>query len=367
MGVGGKKLIRCELKKLLKMRVIVIPLLFLFGYMIYSMVTNGEFGYDYADNMLIVAEKDGNVIQGQSAYEHNKEIAQKYTGKIDESLLAKIHNDYENTYNQKKIQVYDSTLYFFDRVFKISNSKYLAVDDVWKDRTVQYGFTGDWDAYNSILGDFFAIFGLCVVAFAAPIFTNEKECHMTQQLCIAKKGGDKLLWNKIKMLFLVVNTFMIGMLTLVSVIHFAKYGFANANVSIQSSPERTYVKSLLSCTVGQLALYKIVIGCVGCNALLCVATLISIVADSSLNSFMASFAGNWLFCYSVVHFVVNDKRVDTILALHPVNMSSDFLIKIMTSWNSVWLMQSLRFLVILIIVYVMIKIWRTKSFYRSTN
>ena len=84
-------LIKNEVHKLFKIKVLPFSLLVVILGLIYLMMIYGEFGYDisrllttHSDKGLIAySEKDGRLLTGQEGYEQNKKVASMYSEEIN--------------------------------------------------------------------------------------------------------------------------------------------------------------------------------------------------------------------------------------------------------------------------------------------
>lgn len=353
-----------EIKKIIKMKVFIFPLLFIMGYLIYLMTVNGEFGYDYADNPFIVVHDKGKEYYGEEAYIRNKKEASEYAGQVNDDLLKQIHKKYM----KQGLEDYNTTYSFFDKTFKIADKEYLKKKDVWRDMDITYGFTGDWEEYNSILKGLFSVYALAVVAIAAPLFTYEKENNMTQLICTSKNGGEKFLSNKIRAVAILLNAFLAAVLIMIIIVHFAQYGFSGWDVSIQCSVRGEFVNTDLSCNMAQYALLQILSGFFGCNVLMVTALFISILCNDSLNSLLVAVFGNWALSYPVIHFAVKSNLLDTVLSVLPANIASvSTLITVISSWGQLYCLWGMQILIFIFILKMMSRTWKTKRYYQEVR
>ena len=361
-------IIRSEIGKLFRMKIMILPILMMLGVIIMNMFDYGTLGYDNSRWRLAYSQKDGELLYGQEGYERNKEVATAYQGEVTDELIEKLHRDYENApYAELDgSPVYDYTYRFFDAVFGISYEHYLSKEDVWGevDGTIRYGFTGDWDAYGYIITQFFRFFAIFIIIFASPLFPYERECGMLETVATVKHGGESLLKYKIKAVFITANVILFVVLAILSILHFSKYGFANADVSIQCSGDRQYVTAVLDCTMGELTVFKLLFGIVGCNLILLLTVLVSMLSMTSLASLCVAMVSIWALNYKMVHALVNNDIVNILLAFIPVNaLDIDSLIKSVSN-KAVLYMVLAGLIAIFVVVSLFIKkLWKTRQFY----
>lgn len=339
-------MVKKEIYKLLRMKTTIISIVIVFFAILFSLICNGEFGYDLSDNMITYSENNGEIINGKEGYEHNKEVATLYKGKVTDAFLKKLQKDYRSsTYVVvDDTKFYNATYRFFEDIARIEQEHYICKDEIWrKSDGIVYGFSGDWDAYCNVLEKLFCVFSFFVIIFASPVFTYEKECGMLEMIGTMKNGGEHFIRHKIRAVFIVVNAYMAVLLIFVSSLHFFQYGFANFDVSIQCSFEKEYITALLDCNLGQLALYKLIFGVVGCNVILLISFSISMLSRGSLESLIISIFLIWGFRYSIIYELFMNKMKDIILALFPVNLLNiDFLVKSVSSEKSLYIILSLH-------------------------
>ena len=362
-------MVRAEMYKLFRMKIAILPVFVVLGVVVYSLFHFGEFGYDLSDSITAYSEMDGKMILGQKGYEHNKKIAKIYKGEITDCLLEKINNDYQqSTYvNLNGIKFYNGTFRFFHDVFNIGEEHYLGCDEVWGKHAgkIEYGFAGDWDAYISIIDNFFHVFSLFILVFAAPLFTYEKECDMAEMIGTVRYGGNLLYKYKMQAVFIVVNFFLVAVLGFISILHFSRYGLINGDVSIQCSMDKTLVSSVISCSMAEFAVYKLVFGIVGCNMVLLLTVLSSILSVRSLAALGAAFISVWIFHYSVVHGLVKNNALDILLAILPVNaLEVETLMKAISSKEILYVLLIIQITLLIGGILLIKKIWGTKRFYK---
>ena len=350
------------------MKTTVLAVLIVLGMVIYSMFTYGEFGYDRSMTMAAYSELDGKMVSGRRGYEHNKEVATAYKGEVTEEFLKKMHEDYNASsfavVNDSKF--YNGTYRFFRDVFAIEHEHYFGKEEVWGkvDGSIIYGFSGDWDSYGNILGDLFKAFSFFIIIFAAPLFTNERECGMLETVGTVRYGGNQLLKYKMKAVFTVLNVFLFVMLVFVSIFHFSQFGFANADVSIQCSAEKSFVTALLSCNMGQLTVFKLLFGVLGCNMILMSVVLISMLSMSSLASLCISFIATWALNYTIVHALVRHRVLDMVLAILPVNaLDIESLIKAASDKVVLCVIFILQMVIFIGLFVITKKLWDKRTFY----
>ena len=350
------------------MKTAILAVLIVLGMVIYSLFSYGEFGYDLSRTMTAYTEIDGEMVFGQKGYEHNKKVATSYKGEVTEDFLQKMHEDYNaSSYavvNDSKF--YNGTYRFFQDIFAIEHEHYFGKEDVWSevDGSVIYGFTGDWDSYGNILGDIFKAFSFFIIIFAAPLFTNERECGMLETVGTVRYGGEQLLKYKMKAVFIVLNIFLFAMLAFVSILHFSQYGFANADVSVQCSAEKSFVNAVLSCNMGQLTIFKLLFGVLGCNMILMSVVLISMLSMSSLASLCTALVATWALNYRIVHALFNHRILDMILALLPVNaLDIESLIKAVPNKVVLCVILVVQTAVFIGLSVITKKLWNKRTFY----
>ncbi len=364
-------MIKEELYKLFKMKVIFISLFFVIVIIIYSMIIYGEFGYDLSDRFIAFSEKNGEFLTGQAGYEQNKAVATKYAKEVNDIFLKQLHKDYNtSTYAEiDDFKLYNSTYSFFQDVFNIQSAHYFSKDAVWKniDGVVRYGFSGDWDAYGHIVSNFFSVFTVFIIVFAAPLFAFERECNMTELLGTAKNGGKQLFKHKLSAVFIAVNIIMFTMLVIISIIHFSNYGFANAEVSIQCSFEKKFVSSVLKCTMGQITFCQILFSILGCNLILLVTIIVSMLSQTSLTGFAISFVITWIFSFPIVKTIVNDYVLYLLLSVLPINgLYITTLIRNVSTWNVLYSVLVIQ-IVLLVALYIVTKVWILKLFFTKID
>ncbi len=365
-------MLRHQVFKLFKIKVLPFSLLLLIGALLYSMAVYGEFGHDISrwltiysyKGLITYSEENGELISGQKGYEKNKEVANQYAGKVDDLFLAQLHSDftassYVGFENGKRF--YNATYSFFRDIFNIGSENYAHRDDVWGnvEGTVKYGFSGDWDAYGNILNDFFFFFSFFIIIFTTPVFTYDRECNMSELLGTVEKGGRDLFKFKAKICFFTINFLMFLMIMIISTIHFLQYGFANADVNIQCSFEQKFINSSLNCTMGQLALWRLLFGIIGCNTILLSTMLISMLCRTSLSAFAISLAATWLLGYPVLQMMGNTNITNIFFVVMPVNsLYINALIKEASTWYVLWGIFIIRSVLFLILSITAVVIWR---------
>lgn len=361
-------IIKIEIGKLFRIKIVILPILLVLGTIVYSMIKNGEFGYDYSNSIIAYSEKDGKLIYGQKGYEQNKKVAMSYKGEVTDAFLEQMHNDYNNASyaNVNGSKFYNSTYSYFYDVFYIDESDYITGDELWKnDKThVIYGFSGDWDSYMGIIDDFFKIFTVFIIVFAAPLFTFEKECGMVEMVGTVKYGGDLLLKYKVKAVFIVVNIFLFAVLLLISIIHFSQYGFTNADVGVQCSYLWKVYDTSVNCSLGEFSVLKILFGIIGCNIILLFSVLISMLCKNSLASLSVSFVSVWILCDKIVNGIIYNKILNIILAILPINaLSAEYLIRAVSNKFVIYMIFIIQIILFFAISLLINKLWRAKIFY----
>ncbi len=367
-------LIKNEVHKLFKIKVLPFSLLVVILGLIYLMMIYGEFGYDisrllttHSDKGLIAySEKDGRLLTGQEGYEQNKKVASMYSEEINDVFLAQLHADYKSSSYvsfENGERFYNATYSFFQDVFNIGAENYGKRNDVWGKvkGSIQYGFTGDWEALENILHSFFLLFSIFIIIFAAPLFTFDRECGMNAYLNTAKNGGSNLLKYKIVAMFGAINILMFVVLIVISTIHFVQYGFANANVNIQCSYDQRYIGATINCTMGQLTIWTLISGIIGCNMILLLTVLISMINNTTLASFSISLAIIWLPGYPFMQMLENDCILRLLLSVVPVNaLYVNALIRDISTWNALWGIFLMRLILFGILFFITTMVWRKK-------
>ncbi|MDE5777253.1 MAG: hypothetical protein K2I10_01890 [Lachnospiraceae bacterium] len=366
---GGDTIVKYEIYKIFRNKIVYVPIVLVVIVVLYAMLANGEFGYDNCDVMIAYSEIDGELVNGERGYLHNKEIADYYKGIVDEHYLAKMQEAYKaSSYASMEdgIRFYNSTFRFFQEIFYIQEESYLTKNDVWGNNTIIYGFTGDWDAYGNVLEKFFQAFSFFIIIFAVQLFTHEKECGMTEILGTAKYGGNLLLRYKSMAAFCVMNILMFLILVFISLVHFGQYGFINADVSIQCSTEKAMAGAVIACNMGQLTAWKIVFGILGCNVLLCVTILISVLSESSVTALAVAVCSTWICSYSIVHNLVRSPVIDVLLAVIPINaFSMESLVNAVTTQAQIGMVSIFVIVFAGLITLILKNIWSRKFFYRG--
>jgi len=370
---GDAMLIKSEIYKLIKLKASFLPLFLAIGAIVCSMLIYGSFGYSISSRMIrtfnldmgmiAYSEKDGEPLSGQEGYALNKEVATRYRGEVNDSFLAQLHLDFNaSSYledaNGERFN--NATYAFFRDVFNIASENYAKRDDIWGDvaGSIQYGFSGDWDAYGNILHNFFLSFSLFVIVFVAPLFTYDRECNMTAILDTAKNGGRQLFKEKAWTAFLAVNILMLTLLMVISVIHFSRYGFANANVSIQCSLEKKFVDAAVNCTMGQLTVWRILFGASSCNIVLLVTMLVSMLNRTTLSAFVISIAVTWPLSYPIVQLVANSYISNLLLFVAPVNgLFMTVVLREASSWHIFLGIFTVRLVLFVLLFFITGKIW----------
>lgn len=369
-------MIRYEMYKSLKTKTVLAALFQVFGVMVFSVLLYGGFDYNLTEFMsaakiadvISISEKDGELLHCFEGYEHNKSVASNYAGIVDDAFLENLHTDinassYADIGDGNKL--YNSTYRFFDYAFNLSSDNPLTYDDIWGDfdGQIKYGFTGDWDAYGSLIQNLFLAVSVFAMAFAAPLFTYDKECGMMRLLGAAEYGAGCLLKHKAKAAFIAVNLLLLALLAIISVIHFTRYGFANADVSIQCCFERRYIFSDLNCTMGQLAVIRILFGIIGCNTILALTMFVSMLSKNTLAAFAISLAATWSLSYPVMRIIGNDFILNFIMYAIPINaLYANYIFREVATWQAVWSIFTLRIIIFTALMYITATVWKKKYF-----
>lgn len=332
----------------------------------------GEFGHNISrlltiysnKGMISYSEKNGELLSGQKGYEQNKEVATRYEGEVNDLFLAQLHSDFiSSSYVgfEDGERFYNATYSFFQEVFNIGSENYAKKDDVWGEveGTVRYGFTGDWDAYGNILHNFFFLFSFFVIIFAAPLFSYDRECNMSEFLGTVENGGSRLFKFKARAAFCAVNFLMFMILIVISIIHFSQYGFANANVNIQCSFEQRFIGTMINCTMGQLTIWRLLFGVIGCNTVLLITMLISMLSRTTLTAFAISLLVTWLPGYPVLQMIGNDCILNLFLSVIPINaIYINVLIREVSAWYVLCGIFMIRLVLFVILFFITVMIWK---------
>lgn len=360
-------MIKSEICKLVKIKAIIVAFLLLIGVTVYSMFTFGAFGHNSSIFLFITfSEKDGELLTGQKGYEQNKDIATRYAGAVNDLLLEQLHLDFINSSYfsfEDGDRLYNATFRFFQNVFNIDSENHAKVSDVWGkvDSTVQYGFSGDWDAYRSIINIFFMSFSVFIIILAAPLFTYDKECGMVELLGTVKNGGRWSFKHKVRTAFCTINILLFILLTIISAIHFSRYGFANADMSIQCSFEQRFTNVEISLTLSQFAFWQILFGIIGCNTILLLIILISMLSQTTLTAFAISLASTWFFSYSAIKLIANDYLSNLLLFTMPVNaLNTAALVREVSAGYALWGIFTVRIILFAILLFAINLIWQKK-------
>lgn len=365
-------MIKSEIHKLFKIKASVVILLLVMGVLIYSMAVYGEFGYNlsslltiYSNKGLIAySEENGKLLTGQNGYEKNKEVATRYRGEVNDLFLEQLHLDMNHSSyvgSDDGEKFYNATYSFFQDVFNIGSDNYARRADVWGnvELPIIYGFTGDWDAYGNILNDFFFLFSFFIIVFAAPVFTYDRECNMNEYLGTVKNGGSYIYKHKAMAVFCIVNFLLFIILVIISIIHFSQYGFTNADVNIQCSFEQSFIEAKIHCTMGQLTIWRIAFGVIGCNTVFLLTMLISMLSQSTLTAFAISLTVIWMPCYPILQMVGNTHIQNLLLYVMPINaFYINVLLGKVPGWNTLWIIFAMRIVLIIILYFISIMIWK---------
>ncbi|MCL2253490.1 MAG: hypothetical protein FWC09_03525 [Lachnospiraceae bacterium] len=359
-------MVKSEIYKFAKIKTIFVSLFLVVVTILLTLYVYGGFGYNLNifSSVISYSEKSGDLITGKEGYQQNKEIALKYTGEVNDLFLKQLHHDVKNSSYVEFVEgkkFYNATYNFFNATFAIDSENYAKKDDIWGnvDGSVWYGFSGDWDAYGNILNNFFLVFSLFIIIIIAPLFAYDRECNMNELLGTAENGGNRLLKYKTRAAFCSLNFLMFIFLIFISIIHFSQYGFDNANVSIQCSLERRFISSTINMNMGQLTLWRLLFGVIGCNMLGFTAILISMLCRTTLASFALTMVITWSLSYPIVQMIPNENIQNILLAVMPINaLFATALLLDFPTWYALWGVVIVRFLLSSILFFITIVIWK---------
>ena len=360
-------LLRYEIKKQLSNYAIYPIILFLFIITLVSMYDEGYFGHDFCNRLdEYSCSSSGKLITGTKAYEYNKKVATHYKGVVDDNLLKKLHKKYKDNPHVKKYGsvYYDSTYNYFKTVFHINDNKYLKTKDVYVTDNIIYGFTGDWQALYEVLDKFFLIFIFLTVAFASPIFAGEHEHGIAKLLATTYEGRKvSFLKTKLYVVLLFVNITLFTCLGIIICIHFMRYGFSGADISVQII--KKYCYSMLRLNLWQFTLYKTITGILGINFLSLFTCLISLYCKNTFNCFLIVALYVFAFERKIWLFFFKLNIIDYVLTLAPINSFKLMSINILPEISYIYLIE-IVYILLYILTFIMIKrLWRQRKYWLS--
>lgn len=357
-------ILQFEIKKILRHRIIYVPLFLVFVFTIYTEVVNGEFGYEYNTSARDVAVCNGKYVIGEEGYKINKQIADNHYGILSESLLEDVYAEYQlaNYVEENNVKIYSYVYNYFENAFMFNNGLYKENLDVLCVDKVKYGYTGDWEAYYEVLEKLFGTITFFVIILSGYVFSVEKEYGVITVIETTRNGNSKYFYKKVKATFVIINIALIVLLLWVSVIHFGRYGFDNADVSVQCCSKLSMLSVDWNCCLGGLTVIKIVGGIVGVNGCMAICLLISAISNNTTTCVFCGLICIWVCNYDYVKMFSVPRIVRLIYLFFPINScNTDNLMRLTHSFQQI----AIVFVLELVFYFAVIVVLARKTWIKS--
>ncbi len=294
------ELIKYELKKIFSQK-IVWAIIVLIGFF---MITN------YAD------------INKDDIY-HNKDIAQKYEGILDDEKVQTMLNDFKPTKEELEKYKVDIKYITKNSMQSAVHSRFANADGSWNGKTVQdvfgkekieVGYTDGWFKLSHFLVKIMIFIAILAIIITAPIYTKEYD-GMDNIILTSKYGKTKL--SMAKNIASIVSVLFISIIVIVlnCIITLSIYGKAGLNSSTLfcTFDEINYMSVNITCK--QMIISQIILSISGILML----SGISLIVSSKSKNIIVSIVISMLLTFLPLFLNISENNsLFKILALTPI-------------------------------------------------
>lgn len=294
-GKGMRKMIRIELHKLFKRRLVWVVFCGIIFLIIVSCLWFNSYYFD-----------------GENIRSLQKEISvyEKHKGTLTDERLEGFLKDYT-------IRKYD----YIRELFVDEEGQRRSVDEVYSRCVfpIQFGYFEGWLFFLDELPKYIKYIPVFIVVAFSALFTYERECSMQEILLCTKRGREQCVRAKVAGAFLLTNALWIFALVPTGILYFIRYRGIGWDTSIQMT---LWLKdSQLQMNYGTLFIHMVFLSLIVINVILLFTLIVSYHVKNPMTAMCIVLGALFFLRPDMMSVILSDNAVaDRITALTPVNV-----------------------------------------------